>query len=216
MAELDLTAIAASSMKTPAAGVGSLFFDSTTKQFTGLDDTGAINTIRKNQSLAAVVGYAADTYLVGSSFLIPPAHWRVGMRYHVKFDVTKTAAGVAAAQLRLRLGLAGAVTDAAIDSGGFIFNAQTAVVDSGIFELDYIVRTIGAGALGTGSATVTLRHNLAATGLGSVNPAGWQMFQVIPAATFDTTIANQILGMSVNGGAAAAWTINNVFAELWS
>lgn len=214
MAELDLTAIAAASIATPAAGVLAVYADSTSKLLSTKDDTGAVNTMPaflKNQAIASVTGYAADTYLVGSSIPIPAGLVRAGLRFHCVFDVTKTAAGVATPILIVRFGVNGSVADAAILT--FTFNLQTAVIDNGIFEIDCVLRSVGAAGVLQGMAT--LRHNLAVTGLGSVNPNGWQQV-IVTSAGFVTTVANSIIGVSVNGGAAAAWTTTIVEAEVIS
>jgi hypothetical protein len=67
------------------------------------------------------------------------------------------------------------------------------------------------GTAGVLAAHAKTHHQLAATGLNTVQPAGMQQLTV-NSAGFDTTPANSIVGLSVNGGASAAWTINNVQA----
>lgn len=214
MAELDLTAIAGASIATPAAGVCALYVDNTTKKLSTKDDTGGITPFPaqlSNQAIASVAGYAVDTYLVGSSIAIPAGLVRAGLRYHCVFDVTKTAAGVATPIVVVRFGTLGTVGDAAILT--FTFNAQTAVIDNGVIEVFATLRNIGAAAVLQGFAT--LRHNLAITGLGSVNPNGWQQV-IVTSAGFNSAVANSIFGVSVNGGAAAAWTTTLVQAETLS
>lgn len=199
------------SPSTPVSGSTTTYVDSTSKLFSTKDDTGAVVTMPaslKNQSLASVTGYASDTYVVGSGISLGAFLPRAGMRYHCVFDVTKTAAGVATPILVLRFGTAGTTSDAAICT--FTFNAQTAVVDNGVIELFATFRAVGASAAVQGMAT--LRHNLAVTGLGSVNPAGWQQV-LVTSSTFNSAVANSIVGVSVNGGASAAWTTTLVQAE---
>src|SRR5215467_4243923 len=65
-----------------------------------------------NASTSQVTGgYAADTYLAGSSIAVPVPV--VKARYYAYFDMVKTAAGTAAFTVTLRFGTAGAVGDAA-------------------------------------------------------------------------------------------------------
>jgi len=162
------------------------------------------------QAVADQVGFAADTYLTGSSIALGPVSpLKIGSRYRLRFDVTKTAAGVATPIIIVRFGVAGTVADAARLT--FTFNAQTAVVDNGQFDLELLFRSVGAAGVLKGLGT--LRHNLAVTGLGSVNPAGFQQLNVTSAG-FDMTVANSIIGVSVNGGAAAAWTITLASSEI--
>lgn len=213
MAELDLTNIAGSAISTPGPGVVALFSETTLKELQQKDDAGAIKQMLfglKNQAVADVTGYAADTYLAGSSLALGAVSpLKVGSRYRLRFDVTKTAAGVAAPVIILRYGVNGSVADAAICT--FTFNIQTAVIDNGVFEIEALFRVVGAAAVI--KAWSTLRHNLAVTGLGSVNPAGWQQLLVLSGA-FNSAVANSILGVSINGGAAAAWTTTLVESEI--
>lgn len=215
MAELDLTAIAATSIATPAAGVLAAYADSTSKQLSTKNDAGAINTPvfgAKNQAVSSVTGYAADTFLVGSSIplgLVSPL--LAGSRYHLIFDVTKSAAGVAAPTVIIRFGTAGTVADAAILT--FTFNAQTSVADNGTFEVWVTFRTVGAGTSAVLQGMAILEHNLAITGLGSVNPGGWQQV-LVTSSGFNSAVASSIISASINGGASASWTVTLVQAEV--
>lgn len=215
MAELDLTNIAATSISTPSSGVTSTYVDLTSKVLSSKLDTGAINTYStglKNQAVTSVTGYAADTYLVGSSInlgLVSPLSAQ--SRYHLLFDVTKTGAGTQTPILVLRFGTLGTTGDAAICT--FTFNVQTAVIDNGTFEIFASFRTVGAGTSAMIQGMAMLRHNLAVTGLGSVNPAGWQQV-LVTSSGFNSTVASSIIGVSVNGGTSASWTTTLVQAEL--
>jgi len=212
MAELDLTNIAASSISTPAAGVSAVFADNIAKRLLVKDDGGNLFGVLSNQSVTTpAAGFAADTYLVGSSILLPNGFARVGTTYRLSFDVTKTGAGVAAPVLTVRFGTLGTTGDAAVLT--FTFNIQTAVIDNGIFDIIATFRTVGSGTLAVLQGIANLRHNLAATGLGSVNPAGWQSV-IVTSAGFNSTPNSSIIGCSVNGGTSAAWTISLVRATL--
>lgn len=161
-----------------------------------------------NQAVASQTGFAADTYLVGSSIAIPSSGLRVGSRYRLLFDVTKTAAGVATPAINIRVGTAGTTADTS--RAAMTFPAQTAVVDSGSFEIDVVARTVGSGTSAVLQGFARLRHGLAATGLST---SGGPIV-VNTGGGFDSTVANSIIGASVNGGASAAWTIQLVAAEL--
>jgi hypothetical protein len=52
--------------------------------------------------------------------------------------------------------------------------------------------------------------NTASTGLGT----GSAEAEIATSSGFDSTVANSIIGLSVNGGSSAAWTINLVQTEL--
>lgn len=153
-------------------------------------------------------GFAADTYLVGSSAPIPAGLLQAKSKYRCRFNVVKTAAGVAAPVIQVRFGTAGSTADAARCT--LTFAAQTAVIDEGLFEVEVVFRTVGAGTAAVLQAVGALLHRLSITGL-SVDVSG---VKLSTSAGFDSTVANSIIGLSVNGGASAAWTIQVVSAEL--
>lgn len=151
-------------------------------------------------------GFAADTYLAGSGVAVPAGLLKATSKYRCRFSVTKTAAGVATPIVNVRFGTAGSVADAARCT--LTFALQTAVIDEGVFEIEVIFRTVGAAAVA--QALGTLMHRLSITGL-STDVTG---VKLSTSAAFDSAVANSIIGLSVNGGTAAAWTIAVVSAEL--
>jgi hypothetical protein len=153
-------------------------------------------------------GFAADTYLVGSSCAIPNGLLQAKAKYRCRFNVVKTAAGVAAPAVIVRIGTLGTTGDAALAT--LTFAAQTAVVDEGLFELEVVFRTVGAGTSAVIQALGRLTHRLSITGL-SVDVSG---VKIATSAGFNSTVASSIIGVSVNGGASAAWTVSLVSAEL--
>ena len=162
-----------------------------------------------NASVSGVTGYAADTYLAGSSISVPlPSRLKAGSFYRCQFNVVKTAAGIAAPVISVRYGTAGTTADTARTS--VTFAAQTGVIDQGKFEILVNWRAVGASAVL--QAVGILTHGLATTGL---NVTATNSF-ITPAAgsSFDSTTVNSFLGLSVNAGASASWTVSVVQAEL--
>lgn len=153
-------------------------------------------------------GFAADTYLVGSSIAIPPPI--VGSQYHVIFDVVKTAAGTATPIFNIRFGTAGTTSDTSVCA--FTFAAATAAVDSGIVEIWGNFRTVGSGTSAVVQGLASIRHALAATGITSTGASGHGQIATTGGG-FNSTTASSIIGLSVNGGTSAAWTITNVIAR---
>lgn len=206
MSELDLTNIGVGSIATPASGVTAVFVDSVTKSLMSKIDTGVTQGRVINQSVSTpAAAFAADTYLVGSSVAIPNGFCRIGTLYRLYFDVSKTAAGTATPVLIVRFGTVGAIGDAARLT--FTFGAATAAADVGSFEIRAMFRVVGASAILQGSAVC-----LHGTALGLVNVAA-PVLQVTSGA-FDSTVNNSFIGISVNGGVSAAWSIAYVRAEL--
>ena len=162
-------------------------------------------------------GFAADTYLVGSSIAIPASSLQAKSIYRCVFQVSKTAAGVAAPVLILRFGTLGTTGDAAKCT--FTFPVQTAVADNGLFAVEAIFRTVGSGTSAVIEGTASLIHALVGTTANTNAGLSSTTLGVAPtvsavSAGFDSTVANSIVGLSVNGGTAAAWTIPHVTSEL--
>lgn len=212
MAELDLTNIANGSVAIPASGVSAFFVDLLTKLPLLKIDTGALQGSLSNQSVSTpVAGFAVDTYLVGSSIVVPNGFFRIGSLYKLTFDLTKTGAGTATLVLTIRIGILGTVADAAILV--LTFAAGTAAIDTGLVEVLVLFRSVGSGVLAVVQGIAKIDHHLAATGLISTGAAGTGII-IGTSAGFDSTIANVIIGTSVNGGLAFAGTVTLVRAEL--
>lgn len=195
---------------TPAAGQAVIYVDSVSKRLSTKDDAGLVATVvdLTNASVAAQgAGFAADTYLIGSSIALLSAVPRVRTLYQCTFDVAKTAAGTVAPVLILRFGTLGTTGDAAILT--FTFPAQTAIADVGLFTVWALFRSVGAAGVLQGRAALT--HKGTATGLTGLSIEPGPVVQVTSAG-FNTALANAIMGLSVNGGTSAAWTVQLVEA----
>lgn len=175
----------------------------TSKYMTVGDLTNSIN----NVSVSSQTPFASDTYLVGSKIAIPAGYPVIGTTYKCIFDVTKTGAGIAAPTLILRIGTLGTTGDAAICT--IAFGAGTAVIDTGIFELLATFRTVGAGTVAVVQSFAKLVNNLTITGLSNAVKA-----KAVTSAGFNSTTAALQVGVSYNGGASAAHTIQLVRSEL--
>jgi hypothetical protein len=153
-----------------------------------------------NQSFASQgPGFATDTYLTGSSILIPAAGIKVGTRYLLRFRASKTAAGTAAPIISIRFGTAQSTADTARLT--FTLRAQTAAADEGIFDVEVIFTAAGATATLGGIAFA--RHRQTTTGFQNAVTGE----QVSTGAAFDSTVASSYIGASVNGGTSASWTV---------
>lgn len=153
-------------------------------------------------------GFAADTYLTGSDIALPVPLLQAKTFYRCVFNVSKTGAGLATPIITVRIGTAGTTADAS--RAALTFAAQTGVVDEGMFEIWAVFKTVGSGTSATIGATGKLSHRLSITGL-STDVTG---VKNNTGAGFDSTTANTKIGLSVNGGTSAAWTVNSVVAEL--
>ena len=190
---------------TPSAGQGALYVDTTASRFIHKDDSGRNWGLNRNWSVADQAPAAnTDTYLTGSSLLIPSFGMQAGMRFIWYVAATKTAAATAAAVWTVRTGANQSTADTsrvAITQG-----VQSAVADQGIAQLMVTVRSVGAS--GVLRADVAWSgHHASATGFG--NGAG------AAGAGFDNSAMGGLyIGVSLNTGASAAWTITQIQAEL--
>jgi len=194
----------------PSAGTSFLFPHNyaTLKQWAVKNSDGTVFMIPglNNGNTADAVASAADTYLTGSSIVIPGHLMQVKTRFRWRFAMTKSAAGTAAPIWRVRIGINGTTADAAILTFTQVA-LQTAVVDTGIVQIDAILRNIGVAGVLAGS--LQMQHVLAATGFSTLTTNILQ----VTSAGFDTTVANLIAGVSVNPGASGVWTHQLVTAE---
>ena len=171
--------------------------------------TNWVNPTKYNASVASQSStFATDIYLTNSNISIPSGGLKAGTVYSCKFNVTKTAAGVATPVISVRIGTNGSTADTARNT--LTFAAQTAVADDGHFTVDVTFRSVGSGTSAVTQAMGTVAHRLSITGL-STDVTG---MKTNTSAGFDSTVANSIIGLSVNGGASASWTVTNTICEL--
>jgi hypothetical protein len=152
--------------------------------------------------------FAADTYLAGS-FIKFPRLPKVTTTYTCEFDVTKTGAGTATPIVTVRLGTAGSTSDTARNT--FTFNAGTANADSGKFKVVVSFRTVGSGTSAITQAVCSLIKGATAT-TGIINLVGQTL--AVTSGGFDSTVANLGIGVSLNGGTSASWTVTQVVSTL--
>jgi hypothetical protein len=121
--------------------------------------------------------------------------------------MTKSAAGTAAPVWVVRVGTAGTTADTARLTFTQIA-LQTAVVDTGMVDIIAVLRNVGAAGVLAGG--LKMAHVLAATGFSTLDH---NVLSVVSAG-FDTTVANLIIGVSVNPGASGVWTHTVVTSEM--
>lgn len=167
---------------------------------------GIFPTTQYNQSVTNQTGFATDTALEGSAIAIPSGGLKIGSRYKCKFNIVKTAAGVATPILDVHFGTAGTVADAVLTT--LTFAAQTAAVDEALIELDVSFRVVGASAVI--QVTGEMRHRQASGGFSNAGEG----IQIATSSAFDSTVASSIIHLSVNAGTAADWTVSLVQSSL--
>jgi hypothetical protein len=200
-----LTLLNESNPATPASGFGKYFADNLTKSPCMVNDAGRVfGSLSRNDATASQAGFAADTYVTNSGLLIPSFGMKAGMLFKWTITGSKTAAGTAQAVYTIRIGAAQGVGDTA--RLALTAAAQTAVADNGTLIVTASVRNVGAAGVIAGAASWAKTQ----TGLigfgGSIDGV---------SSTFDNSaLAGQYVGLSINGGASAAWTLTAVSSEL--
>ena len=153
------------------------------------------------QSIPAnTVTYITDSHISTASI-------KAGTVITWNISVTKTAAGTAAPVFTVKFGTAISTADTTILT--FTGNAQTAAADDGIFTIQCVFRTVGSGTSAVLVGHYSLVHRLDATGLSN---GGGSAFAT--SAGFNSTTASAFLGVTVNSGASAVWTVNQVFVKM--
>lgn len=150
---------------------------------------------------------ATRTYIQGSRFALGSRKLAIGTSFHWCFNLTKTAAGVAASTFDIAVGTTGTVADAARVS--FTKPAGTAAADEGWVDIFATVR----GPLSTQGIMVgqfILAHN--------GNNVGHAVIPVVVvntiSAAFDVSPINLNVGVCITSGAADAITIQIVQAQM--
>lgn len=158
-----------------------------------------------NSTGTQAITAATVTYLTNSA--ISTASIKAGTVITWNISVTKTAAGTAAPVFTVRFGTNSSTTDATILT--FTGNAQSAAADDGIFTIQCVFRTVGSETSAVLVGHYSLVHRLDATGLSNGNGGAFAT-----SAGFNSTTANAFLGVTVNSGASAVWTVNQVFVKM--
>lgn len=145
------------------------------------------------------------TYLTGSN--ITTANIKAGTTITWNISVTKTAAGTATPVFTVRFGTTSSTSDSTLLT--FTGAAQTAAADTGMITIQCTFRTVGSGTSAVLAGHYSLVHQLDATGLSN---GGGGAFAT--SAGFNSTTASAFLGVTVNSGASAAWTVNQVNVKI--
>lgn len=161
-----------------------------------------------SQAIAATT----RTYITGSAITIPVTDiggMKIGQKLSWKFNMTKTAAGIAASTIDICFGTSGTTADTARLS--FTKPGGSAVVDEGFVIIEAICR----GPLSASGVVVgefTMYHNLASTGHMTIPVA----CQNVVSSAFDVTTSGIKAGICITTGSSDAVTIQQVSAQLFN
>lgn len=187
----------------PGAGKTRVYADDGSYRLCALSGelTMVTGTLSRCWSTASQSGFSSDTYVTGSGLVIPSCGMQVGQVYRWMVSVQKTAAGTAQVVYTIRIGANQTTADTARWQNTAVI-AQTATADGGLIVVTMGVRSVSA----TG---------VIAAGVGVTATAGFGGGVDGASAAFDNSaLAGQYVGLSINGGASASWTIQHVSGEL--
>jgi hypothetical protein len=188
-------------------GIGNINLGSLGQVKTGGVTTG---TLYEGASTAAQSStFASNTYLTGSMITLPVGGWAAGGQYHCVFDMAKTTAGTAAWSVNFYIGTLGSISDTLVLTVTSPV-LQTAVADTGRFDVYFNVRTTGASATGVGSVSL-VRNASTAVGLLASAVQSLAGVGIATTSTFNTTTATKI-GIAFNGGSLFSGTVQFVQA----
>lgn len=198
-----------SAPSTPSAGQNILYPDTTDKRWWTKDENGLYHGQSTRVAVAAQgAGFASDTYVTNSGILLPNFGMQAGMVFRWTISASKTAAGTAAPVYSVRIGTLQTTGDTArLQLTG---PAQTAAADIGLLTLLLTVRSVSATGVIQGTANWS--HNGAATGFCN-NDSG--SVEGSSAAFDNSALGGNYVGLSINGGASASWTLTQCVAEMW-
>lgn len=196
---------------TPAAGNVIDYFDTNALTYCWKDANGRNWGKVTNAAIADITPLATETWITGSDLIIPSFSMQTKGTYLWMISASKTAAGVAAPIYNILTGS----NRSTADTKRLILTgpAQTAIIDIGTLWIAVTVRVVSG--VGTIQGTAWWNHRgTIATGAvtGFANDLTGHVQGL--SGTFDNTaLGGQWVSLSINGGAAAAWTITQVVSE---
>lgn len=206
----DLFLAEQSAPSTPSSGNAIIYPDSTANLWAFVNDAGRKGVLwgaSRNASTAPQgAGFSSDTYVTGSNLLIPSFGLQVGSYFSWRLSASKTAAGTAGPIYSIRIGANATTADTArLQMTG---TAQTAAADTAVLFVVVSVRSVSATGVLQGS--ISMIHN--GSGVGFANNIGG-VGETTSAAFDNSALGGQHIGLSIDGGASAAWTLTQAIAE---
>lgn len=195
---------------TPSAGQMLIYPDSSSKTWVQKNADGIVQGDASRASVAQQTGFSSDTYVTSSGLIIPSCSLQAGTYWGWNIVATKTAAGTATPVFTVRIG--SNQTTADTSRLAITTAAQTAAADTAFITVQCTCRSVGVAGVIQG--LVRIQHNLAATGFANT-PAGFNLVEGTSAGFDNTALGGQYIGLSINGGASAAWTINQVTGAIY-
>lgn len=207
----DIFVAEQSAPTTPSAGNAVIWVD-TSGVLCWKDDAGKSYGTSGNASVATQSGFASDTYVTNSDVLVPTFGVQAETVFIWRFTVSKTAAGTAQPVYNIRIGASRTTADTARVT--MTAPAQTAIADVGTLNIMATVRTVGAAGVIQAAAWWDHRGTAASSsgGTGFAND-GTGHIEATSAGFDNSALGGLNIGVSINGGASAAWTMTQAVVQ---
>lgn len=197
---------------TPGGAVAIPWVDNVLPGLFVKDKNGRVWGRTHRASVATQAGFSADTYVTNSGLLIGSFGVQAQTIFEWQLSASKTGAGAATPIYIIRIGTNQTTGDTArLTLTGPI---QTAVADIGTLNIRVVVRNVGAAGVLQGTAWWD-HQGTAASSTGGTGFANNSTGHVVgTSAAFDNSaLSTNFVGLSVNGGASASWTVTDVFGD---
>jgi hypothetical protein len=171
--------------------------------------------VSKRMTLAQIDNYVGDprnfstasqsvsantiTYLTGSGIVIPGAAMVAGQMYRWYIGVAKTAAGTAAPSWQVKVGTNQSTADTTVQT--LAGTAQVATASGTCIIVTVHVLTVSA----TGTIATAINTGTASFGIGGAATS---------SAFANNANGGSRIGLTVNTGASAVWTVHYVMGEM--
>lgn len=207
-----------STPNTPSSNKGTCFFDIYTNLPALKNDAGRCTLLSPHFNAAVAAqgaGFATDTYVTNSDLIIPVFGLQAKSYFLWMISASKTAASTAQPVYSIRIGTGRATTDTARLQ--LTAPAQTAVADIGTLYVMVTVRSVGSGSSAVLQGSAWWAHrgtaaNTTTSGTGFANDSTGHVEAT--SSGFDSSaMAGQYIGLSINGGTSASWTLTQCIGE---
>lgn len=162
--------------------------------------------------LTANTAYTAATAKIipGSIILMDPQAIQIGTTFRWKFQIAKTAAGVAARTTNIRIGTAGTTADAVVQAWS---TATSATIDTAIVEITYTI-TAANSASSTGIGAMLMFRQLQAGATGLSTTLGYPIVLGTPTVFTSPVSGMWYISLSMTTGTGEVATTSMCTAEI--
>ena len=159
---------------------------------------------------SALTPFDTETYITESRLTVPDDYLQPGSVCRWLIHATKTAFGTATPIIRIRTGTNGSISDSAKCS--LTFDAQTANADEAWIEIEMMFRSVGTSTSAVAVAVGKISHEGGTTGFSTKNPS----IASAVSSGFNSNPAGNAsyIGLAINAGTSAAWSIDYVRGRL--